>query len=266
MQDLKGKTAFVTGAAGGIGLGIATVFARAGMNVTITDIQEDQLAVAESELKAITDNVLALQVDSTDKHSLENAAEELEKSFGPLHVLCNNAGIGGGGKILETAEDTWHQVFDVNFFGPLNGINQFLPGMLEHGEEGHIVNTSSFSGIQGHGHQSAYGSSKFALVGMSEYLRNDLAGSNIGVSVLCPHVVDTPIIDALKQRVTDDIAGIIEEMAVPSETVGSQVTQAILTNEFYIFCDGTHTRTMLEKRCSDLIAAMDRQFPGSADD
>lgn len=266
MKDLKGKTAFVTGAAGGIGLGIATTFARAGMNVVITDIQKDQLAVAEGELKAITDNVLALQVDSTDKQSLKNAADEVEKKFGALHVLCNNAGISGGGKILETPEEKWGKVFDVNFWGPLNGINQFLPGMLEHGEEGHIVNTASFSGIQGHGHQSAYGSSKFALVGMSEYLRNDLADSNIGVSVLCPHVVDTPIIQALKQKVTKDIAGMIEDMAVPAETVGSQVMQAILTDEFYIFCDGTHTRTMLEKRCSDLIAAMNRQFPENDND
>jgi len=266
MKDLKGKTAFVTGAAAGIGLGIATTFARAGMNVVITDIKKEQLSIAENELKAITDNVLALEVDSTDKDSLEKAADKLENAFGALHVLCNNAGIGGGGKILETEEDKWHKVFDVNFFGPLNGINLFLPRMLEHGEEGHIVNTSSFSGIQGHGHQSAYGSSKFALVGMSEFLRNDLADTNIGVSVLCPHVVDTPIIDALKQRVTKDIAGIIEDMAVPSETVGVQVMQAILTDEFYIFCDGTHTRTMLEKRCSDLISAMDRQFPGNADD
>jgi len=266
MQDLKGKTAFVTGAAGGIGLGMATTFAHAGMNVVITDIQEEQLSIAEGQLKAITDNVLALQVDSTDKGSLANAADKLEKSFGHLHVLCNNAGIGGGGKILETEAEKWGKVFNVNFWGPLNGINQFLPGMLEHGEEGHIVNTASFSGIQGHGHQSAYGSSKFALVGMSEFLRNDLADSNIGVSVLCPHVVDTPIIDAVKEKVTKDIAVMIEDMAVPAETVGAQVMQAILTGEFYIFCDGTHTRAMLEKRCSDLIAAMDRQFPESAND
>ena len=263
MKNLKGKTAFVTGAAGGIGLGIATTFARAGMNVVITDIQGEQLSVAEGELKAITDNVLALQVDSTDKQSLKKAADSVEKKFGALHVLCNNAGISGGGKILETEDEKWRKVFDVNFWGPLNGINQFLPAMLEHGEEGHIVNTASFSGIQGHGHQSAYGSSKFALVGMSEYLRNDLADSNIGVSVLCPHVVDTPIIDALKKRVAKEVVGMIEDMAVPSETVGAQVMQAILTDEFYVFCDGTHTRTMLEKRCSDLIAAMNRQFPGN---
>ncbi len=266
MQDLSGKTAFITGGSSGIGFGMATAFARAGMNVAITDIRKDQLAIAESELNTITDNILALEVDSTDQSSLEAAADELEKSFGPLHVLCNNAGVPGGGKVLETPEEGWRRTHEVNFWGPLNGIKLFLPRMLEHGEEGHIVNTSSFSGIQGHGHQSGYGTSKFALVGLSEFLRNDLAETNISVSVLCPHVVDTPIISALKARVTEDVVAMIEAMEVSAETVGSQVVQAILSGEFYIFCDGTHTRDMLERRCRDLLAAMDRQFPEKTND
>jgi NAD(P)-dependent dehydrogenase (short-subunit alcohol dehydrogenase family) len=260
MKDLNGKTALITGAAGGIGLGIAKAFARAGMNVVITDIKQQQLPIAESELKAITDNVLTLEVDSTDTASLAKAATNIESSFGALHVLCNNAGIGGGGKVLETPDKQWRNVFEVDFYGPLNGINQFLPKMLEHGEDAHIVNTSSFSGIHGHGHQSAYGSSKFALVGLSEFLRNDLIDTPIGVSVLCPHVVDTPIIQSLRDRVDDKINALIDEMAVSAETVGEQVMNGILTDEFYIFCDGIHTRKMLERRCKDLLAAMDRQF------
>ena len=216
MKDLEKKTAFITGGSSGIGLGIATAFARAGMNIAITDIRDDQLAIAERELKSITDNVLTLNVDSTDRRALENAANELENSFGPPHVLCNNAGIPGGAKVLETPEERWRRVHEVNFWGPLNGIKLFLPRMLDHGEEGHIVNTASFSGIQGHGHQSAYGTSNFALVGLSEFLRNDLAETNIGVSVLCPHVVDTPIIAALKERVAENVVTMIEEMAVPS--------------------------------------------------
>jgi len=261
IENLEGKTALITGAAGGIGLGTAKVFARAGMNVVITDIKEEQLPVAESELQQITDNVLALQVDSTDKDSLAKAADAVEERFGNLHVLFNNAGIGGGDKILDTPDDKWRNVYEVNVYGPLNGINLFLPKMLEHGEDAHIVNTASFSGIEGHGHQSAYGTSKFALVGLSEFLKNDMADSNVGVSVLCPHVVDTPIIDALKARVNEDVLAIINDMAVPAETVGDQVMRAIQTDEFYIFCDGTHTRAMLEKRCERMIAAMDRQFP-----
>lgn len=261
MKDLKGKTAFITGGSTGIGFGMATVFARAGMNVAITDIRDEELAKAEAELRTVTDNVLALNVDSTNMDSLKKAASELGNAFGALHVLCNNAGIPGGGKVLETPDERWRNTHEVNFWGPLNGIRVFLPGMLEHGEQAHIVNTASFSGIHGHGNQSGYGTSKFAVVGLSEFLRNDLAKTNVSVSVLCPHVVDTPIIRALKGRVPEDTAKLITDMSVPAETVGIQVMQAMLTNEFYIFCDGTNTRQMLEARCADMMAAMDRQFP-----
>jgi NAD(P)-dependent dehydrogenase (short-subunit alcohol dehydrogenase family) len=261
MKDLKGKTAFITGGSTGIGFGMATVFARAGMNVAITDIRDEELAKAEAELRTVTDNVLALNVDSTNMDSLKKAASELGNAFGALHVLCNNAGIPGGGKVLETPDERWRNTHEVNFWGPLNGIRVFLPGMLEHGEQAHIVNTASFSGIHGHGNQSGYGTSKFAVVGLSEFLRNDLAKTNVSVSVLCPHVVDTPIIRALKGRVPEDTAKLITDMSVPAETVGIQVMQAMLTNEFYIFCDDTHTRQMLEARCADMMAAMDRQFP-----
>jgi NAD(P)-dependent dehydrogenase (short-subunit alcohol dehydrogenase family) len=264
MITLEGKTAFITGGSSGIGFGMAIAFARAGMNVAITDIRDEQLAMAAAELRKITDKVLTLIVDSTDTDALEEAAETLKKTFGPLHVLCNNAGISGGGKVLETPNERWRNTHEVNFWGPLNCIKQFLPGMLDHGEQGHIVNTASFSGIHGHGHQSGYGSSKFAVVGLSEFLRNDLAGTKIGVSVLCPHVVDTPIVQNLKKRVSDDVAKMISAMAVPAETVGAQVTRAILTDEFYIFCDGTDTRKMLDKHYTDMIAAMNRQFPMTA--
>ena len=162
------------------------------MKVVITDIKDDQLKVAEAELKVITENILALPVDSTDEASLEKAADVVEKHFGNLHVLLNNAGIGGGDKILNTPDEKWRNVYEVNVYGPLNGIKQFLPRMLAHGEVAH-TSTCFVQRHRGHGHQSAYGTSKFALVGMSEYLRNDLADSNVGVSVLCPNVVDTQL-------------------------------------------------------------------------
>ena len=263
MKILEGKTAFITGGSTGIGLGMATVFARQKMNVVITDIREEALASAQQQLSQISDQVLALNVDSTDVDALAAAATEVEHIFGPLHVLCNNAGIPGGAKVLDTPEEGWRKTHEVNFWGPHNGIKVFLPRMLEHGEEAHIVNTASFSGIHGHGHQSGYGTSKFAVVGLSEFLRNDLADTNVGVSVLCPHVVDTPIIKALKSRVSENVVAMIDDMAVAAETVGSQVMRAILTDEFYVFCDGTHTRKMLLQRCEDMIAAMDRQFPNA---
>ena len=261
MKDFAGKTALITGGSTGIGFGMATVFATAGMNVAITDIRQDALDRAERELNQVSGNVLALHADSTDPASLEAAGEVLSERFGPLHVLCNNAGVPGGGRVLETPMNQWRERLEVNLWGVLNGIKTFLPGMLEHEEAGHIVNTASFSGIYGHGHQSAYGTSKFAVVGLSEFLSNDLAPTKLSVSVLCPHVVDTPVISALKQRVTQEVAQRIHEMAVPAETVGRQVLNAIRAEEFYVFCDGTHTREMLAQHCNDLMAAMDRQFP-----
>ena len=139
METLAGKTAFITGGSTGIGLGMATSFARHGMNVVITDIRDSELTIAEQHLRQITEGVLALNVDSTDFDALTSAAATIERSFGPLHVLCNNAGITGGAKVLDTPEERWRRTHEVNFWGPLNGIKVFLPGMLEHGEDAHIL-------------------------------------------------------------------------------------------------------------------------------
>lgn len=268
MQDFANKTAFITGGASGVGLGIAKALAKAQANVVIADIQPERLSDAEQQLRAITPNILALAVDTTDIESLQRARTEIEATAGPVSVLCNNAGIGGGGKILETADDKWRRVTEVNLWGPLNGVKVFLPGMLARGEPAHIVNTASFSGIQGHHSQGAYGTSKFAAVGFSEFLRNDLEGTCVLFSVLCPHVVDTPIFyPDLKPTETQKIEARRETMpwlkdiAVSADTVGEQVLNGIRNNELYIFCDGSDSRAMLETRCNDLIAAMDRQFP-----
>jgi NAD(P)-dependent dehydrogenase (short-subunit alcohol dehydrogenase family) len=268
MRELTGKTAFITGGGSGIGLGIAKAFADSGMKVAIADIDTERIAIAERDLSEVTSDFISLQVDVTQIASIEAAAAKTESAFGPVHVLCNNAGIGGGGRVLDTPEDRWRRVHEVNFWGPLNGIRVFLPRMLKQGQEGHIVNTSSFSGIHGHHSQSAYGTSKFALVGLSEFLRNDLADENISVSVLCPHVVDTPIF--YPDLALDDLDAIearkktmpwLEQLAVSPLTVGTQVIRGILTDELYIFCDGTDSREMLETRYKAMFSAMNRQFP-----
>ena len=266
MQEFNGRTAFITGGASGIGFGIAKTLARQGMNIVIGDVQDDRLKHAEGLLKEITNNIFSVNVDVTDREALHAVSDKIKSVFGPLNVLCNNAGRTGGGKVLDTPEDRWRHVEEVNFWGPINGIKIFLPDMLESGQSGHIVNTSSFSGIHGHGNQSAYGASKFALVGLSEFLRNDLAGTPVSVSVLCPHVVDTPVIGALKERVNPKVREMIETMAVSADVVGQQVLSAIENDEFYIFCDGTDTRKMLEERCETMLAAMERQFPRGSED
>ena len=268
MQDFAKKTVFITGGASGVGLGIAKAFAKQKANVVIADIQPDRLIEAEQQLRTLTNSVLAIEVDTTNIVSLQRAKAEIETTFDPVSVLCNNAGIGGGGKILETAEEKWRRVTEVNLWGPINGVKIFLPDMLERGEPGHIVNTASFSGIQGHHSQGAYGTSKFAAVGFSEFLRNDLEGTCISASVLCPHVVDTPIFyPDLKPNETEEIQARrekmpwLQEIAVSADTVGEQVLAGIRSDELYIFCDGSDSRKMLEARCDDLLAAMDRQFP-----
>ena len=268
MQHFAKKTVFITGGASGVGLGIAKAFAKQKANVVIADIQPDRLIEAEQQLRTLTNAVLAIEVDTTDIVSLRRAKAEIETTFDPLSVLCNNAGIGGGGKILETAEEKWRRVTEVNLWGPINGVKIFLPDMLERGAPGHIVNTASFSGIQGHHSQGAYGTSKFAAVGFSEFLRNDLEGTCISASVLCPHVVDTPIFyPDLKPNETEEIQARrekmpwLQEIAVSADTVGEQVLAGIRSDELYIFCDGSDSRKMLEARCDDLLAAMERQFP-----
>ncbi len=268
MQDLAGKTAFITGGASGIGLGMATAFLRKGMQVVIGDIRADRLKRAQASLKEISAHVATIVIDTTNSDSLLEAADFCKATFGNVHVLCNNAGIGAGGKVLDVPMEKWQRVTDVNLWGVLRGIKAFLPHMLAHGEDGHVINTASFTGIVGHHSQSDYGTSKFAVVGLSEFLRNDLEQERVSVSVLCPHVVDTPIF--YSDLADTDTAAISErkaampwftKIAVQPEAVGNMVIGAIENDEFYIFCDGTDSRKMLLWRNKQLLDAMNRQFP-----
>ncbi len=268
MKNLKDKVAFITGGGSGIGLGMATAFLKAGMKVVIGDIRADRLERVEALLSEISENIRTVTVDTTDLASLEHAAEEVTAAFGNLHVLCNNAGVGFGGPVLDVPDEQWQRVMDINLWGVIKGIQVFLPRMLKHGEGGHVVNTSSFTGIVGHHSQSVYGVSKFAVVGLSEFLRNDMENQSVSVSVLCPHVVDTPIFysdiddldtEAIEQRKKG--MPWFTEIAVKPEDAGNMVIRGIENDELYIFCDGKESREMLEGRTNRLFDAMDRQFP-----
>ena len=272
MRELRGRAAFITGGASGIGLGMARAFARAGMKVAIVDRRADRLRSAETAIRQLNDAVLCVEADVTECESLEAAADAVEAAFGDIHVLCNNAGVGGGGRILDTSDERWRRVMGINLWGALSLIRVVVPRMLAHGQAGHVVNTSSFSGLVGHHHQSAYGTSKFALVGLSEFLRNDLEETNVSVSVLCPHVVDTPIFfpdlaDDDREAIAARRASMpwLEALAVQPDTVGELVVKAILANEFYVFTDGADSRSMLEERCQQLLEAMNRQFPRASE-
>src|SRR5271155_1767925 len=171
MRDLVGKTAFVTGGASGIGFALGQAFAEAGMQVMLADIEANALAVAVENLRGLGLGVRGVGCDVTDPSSVEHAAEASYRAFGNVHVVCNNAGVAGGGGIDYISLDSWRWVLDVNLMGVLHGIRSLLPHIRAHGEGGHFVNTASMAGMNAGGLGfSAYAASKFAVVGMSEGL------------------------------------------------------------------------------------------------
>jgi len=168
MRELAGKTAFVTGGAGGIGFALARAFAQGGMKVMLADIEPDALEAAVESLQEFSPDIRGTICDVTDAASVERAAQATFNAFGRVHVVCNNAGVAAGGGIDHISLDNWRWVIDVNLMGVLHGIKSFLPHIRAHGEGGHIVNTASMAGMENGLGFSPYGASKFAVVSMSE--------------------------------------------------------------------------------------------------
>ena len=199
MKDLEGKVAFVTGGASGMGLAMVRSFLRAGMKVVAADVEEQALARVREEF-AGHNGFMALRVDVTDREAMVRAADETERAFGKVHVLCNNAGVAVAGRIDTMTYRDWDWVLGVNLNGVVNGLQTFIERIVRHGEGGHIVNTASMAGQMPVPGLSVYNASKYAVVGISETIRQELAPQGIGVSVLCPGVVATNIFDSGRNR------------------------------------------------------------------
>jgi NAD(P)-dependent dehydrogenase (short-subunit alcohol dehydrogenase family) len=199
MDEVEGKTAFVTGGASGIGLGMATAFAGAGMNVVIADIGRDHIEEALERFDGQA-AVHAVELDVTDRDGFARAADEAERVFGNVHVLCNNAGVGllGPGRLARY--DDWDWALGVNLGGVVNGIQTFLPRLLAHSEGGHIVSTASMAGVVPIPNAAIYITAKAAVIGLSEALRGEVAADGIGVSAFCPGPVQTNIREAGRLR------------------------------------------------------------------
>jgi NAD(P)-dependent dehydrogenase (short-subunit alcohol dehydrogenase family) len=197
MKDLAGKTAFVTGAASGIGLGIATALAKAGMKVMLCDIEAPALAEAVEGLKRAGAEVDGVKADVSLKADLEQAARATIARFGKVHVLVNNAGVGGGGVYGGWTDAGWSWMIGVNLMAVIWGIEIFGPLIEGHGEGGHIVSTASMAGLMS-GASSPYSVTKYGVVALSEGLRRELAPRGVGVSVLCPGLVRTRIADSAR--------------------------------------------------------------------
>ena len=195
MKELAGKTAFVTGAASGIGLGISTAFAQAGVKVMLCDIEEAALAAALKQLRLTNVDVDGVKADVSLKAELAAAAEATTARYGKVHILVNNAGVGGGGPYGTWTEAGWNWTLGVNLMATVWGIEIFGPLIEQHGEGGHIVSTASIAGLIS-GNSIPYNVSKYGVVALSEGLRRELAPRGIGVSVLCPGFIRTQITDS----------------------------------------------------------------------
>jgi NAD(P)-dependent dehydrogenase (short-subunit alcohol dehydrogenase family) len=200
MRDFSGKTAFITGGAGGIGFAMARAFGRRGMKVAIADVEADTCAKAVDTLKADGVNAIGMPCDVSDRAQYAKVAERTLAEFGKVHVLCNNAGVSRAGPIETIASSDWDWVIGVNLKGLIHGLQLFLPQMKAHSEEGHIVNTASVNGVVGAPLAGPYIATKFAVVGLSEVLAAELKDTPIGVSVLCPGWVKTRMLDNGRNR------------------------------------------------------------------
>ena len=271
MRDVSGKVAFVTGGASGIGLAMARSFSAAGMKVAIADIEEQALAQAQAYFAPSNAEVIALRVDVTDRDAMAHAADETERAFGKVHVVCNNAGVAVAGPMEKMSYADWDWVVGVNLHGVINGVQTFARRIMAHGEGGHFVNTSSLAGQVAVPGFSVYNTTKFAVVGLSETMRAEFAAHDIGVSVLCPGFVNTNIFASERNRPDglrtqsdsapqpmniETYAAYLDSMLDPS-IVGDMTLHAIQHDDAYIF-PHPEIAAGVSGRLADIQASVER--------
>lgn len=202
MNDFNGKVAVITGAASGIGRGLAERCLHEGMRVVLADIEEPALRQAESELREAGGTVLAVRTDVSKAAEVEVLARRTMDTFGAVHLLVNNAGVAAGTTIWGSTPEDWAWVMDVNLWGVIHGIRAFLPLMLAQGTEGHVVNTSSLAGVLPYNPSAPYQATKAAVVALTENLHYSLVmgKARVRASVLCPGFVNTRIMDSERNR------------------------------------------------------------------
>ena len=271
MQELAGRTAFITGGASGIGLGMARAFLEQGMQVALADFSDDHIASAQ-DLLAGQDGVFFVKTDVADRDNLRAAAEATVAQFGNIHVLCNNAGVNGGGKAADPDFDAWDRAMAVNLGGVINGTKIIVPMMRASGEGGHVVNTSSMAGMVPLPNLGAYSTSKYAIRGFSESLRLQLARDGIGVSCLFPGATRTAIVPLPEDDPSIDednapqfLKDLWEAMrgAIDPLDTGRAVVEAIRENRFYIFTNREFLPEV-EQRHREIEAAFPDDEPTEA--
>jgi NAD(P)-dependent dehydrogenase (short-subunit alcohol dehydrogenase family) len=265
--SFEGKTAFVTGAASGIGLALARALAGQRTRVMLADIEEGALDAALRELKDSGADARAVVCDVSDRASVARAAEATFAAFGKVHVVCNNAGVGIGGPVESIAEADWDWLIGVNFMGAVHGIQAFLPHMKAHREGGHVVNTASLAGLHGPAGIAPYNATKAGVISLTETLGAELAGTDIGVSVLCTAFVRTRIATSARNRpprfgaaadepANPQMAALVDAGLDPAY-VAERVLAGIRSNDLYIL---THPelRDVVAGRFDQILAAFDK--------
>jgi NAD(P)-dependent dehydrogenase (short-subunit alcohol dehydrogenase family) len=246
MKDFAGRTAFVTGGANGIGIGVVRALLAQGCNVAIADVRPESI---ERALKSLGGKpVMGVRVDVSSRQAMARAADEVEAKFGPVSLLFNNAGVNLFQSIEESSYDDWDWIMGVNLHGPINGVMTFTPRMIAAGKGGYIVNTASMAAFLAAGTPGIYNTTKFAVRGMSESLRASLAPHGIGVSVLCPGLVKSYIYasddirpEGLKagakpvnQEQVKRLAS-VHEFGMEPDVIAARVLEAVRENRFHIF-------------------------------
>ncbi len=271
MHDLAGKVAFITGGASGIGLGIARTLARAGVSVAIADVRSAPLHAAGAALAKEGLAVLPVDLDVSDRDAWAVAADHVERKLGAVQILCSNAGVNFVGATQNATFQDWDFALDINLGGAINAVRTFVPRMIAKAKGGHVVITSSVSGLFTGGGAGVYVTTKFALVGLAESLRADLKSAGIGVSVLCPGPVQSELFESTVAVRPQTLAatgsvpvvppGVAREKtaifttALTGDDVGRYVLDGIQRNALYIM---THPeiRPVLEARAHALLAAL----------
>lgn len=270
MKDLAGKVAFITGGGSGVALGQAKVFAEeAGMKVVIADVRKDHLEQAHAYFTAKGITVHPIHLDITDREAYVRAADEAERVFGPVQLLCNTAGVSQFGPVESATYEDWDWQLDVNLKGMINGVQTFMPRMIERRSGAHIVNTASMSAFVALPNTAIYCTSKYAVRGFSESLRIELEKYDIGVSLLCPGGVNTNIHESVLARparyartgyygadpeVFKRLKSVIESGFDPVD-LARIVLAAVRRNEFWILPYPEFVPT-LEKYNAEVIAAL----------
>jgi len=255
MKLENGLAAFVTGGASGIGLGMAESFLAAGLKVAIADLDAGALEAAQARLGP---DAAAVKLDVADPEAWPGALAAAEAQLGPIRLLCLNAGVGGGGgPVEEVPLAAYRRVFGVNLYGLLNGLAAWLPRAKREALPRHVVITASMSALRPSPGAAAYNISKFGALGLAETLRQELDGSPVGVSVLCPGMTDTAFMrNAVRAGQAPAGSEIENALAagMSPRAVGEAVVKAVAAGEFYIFTHGDW-REEVARRQARLLAA-----------